>query len=178
MEERELRQIPLAALFAALGIILPQFFHLLGLGSTFLPMFLPLMLVSMFLTWQYVIMIGLACPGISWLLTSMPPIVPPILPIMTIELIGTGLVISLLRYYTNLSVVVILVLAILTDRLILLGMIFFIAPILGINHPLFTIGFLAAGTPGIILQLLVIPYVVHLIEKKYPHWHPREEKRT
>ena len=175
MDEKELRQIPLAALVAALGIILPQFFHLLGLGSGFLPMFLPLMLGSMFLSWQYVIMVGFACPGISWLLTSMPPIAPPILPILIIELIGAGLVISMLRQYTNLSVVMILVLAIISDRLILLGVIYMITPLLGIDHPLFTIGLLAAGIPGIILQLIVIPYVVRLIEKKYPHWQPREE---
>lgn len=175
MDDKELRQIPLAALFTALGIIFPQFFHLLGLGSGFLPMFLPLMLGSMFLSWQYVIMMGIACPGVSWLLTSMPPIAPPILPMLTIELIIAGVVISLFRQYSNLSVVIILLIGILADRLILLGMISIVAPMLGISHPIFTIGLLVVGTPGIILLMLIIPYVVRMIEKKYPHWHPREE---
>lgn len=175
MTDKELRQIPLAALFTALGIIFPQFFHLLGLGAGFLPMFLPLMLGSMFLSWRYVLMMGLACPGVSWLLTSMPPIAPPILPLLTIELIVAGVIISLLRFNSNLNVLAILVIAVLTDRLILLAMISIVAPMLGITHPVFSLGLVLAGVPGIILQLLIIPYVVRLIEKRYPHWKPREE---
>jgi hypothetical protein len=172
VNDYELRQIPLAALFTALGIIFPQFFHLLGLGAGFLPMFLPLMLGSMFLSWQYVIIMGVACPGISWLLTSMPPIAPPILPVLTIELVLTGLVITLLRHYSSMPVVVILLIAIIIDRLALMIMIALIAPMLDITHPIFTVGLVLAGIPGIILQLVVIPYAVLLIEKRYPHWRP------
>ena len=38
------RYIPLATLFTAMGIIFPIFFHLVGLGSAFLPMFLPIIM--------------------------------------------------------------------------------------------------------------------------------------
>jgi len=178
VNDNELRQIPLAALFTALGIVFPQFFHLLGLGSGFLPMFLPLMLGSMFLSWQYVIIMGIACPGVSWLLTGMPPIAPPILPILMVELIIAGLVISLLRNLTKLPAFLILFLAILVDRLVLVGIISIVASMLDITHPFFTIGIVVAGIPGIILQLLIIPYVVILIEKRYPHWRADEEMGT
>jgi hypothetical protein len=175
LEDKELRQIPLVALFTALGIIFPQFFHLLGLGSAFLPMFLPVMVGSMLLSWRYVLLMAFLCPVISWLLTSMPPIAPPILPVLTIELIVVSLVISLLRFYSNLSVWLILIFAIVIDRLVLLGMILIIAPWFGIDHPLFSIGIIAAGIPGIVLQIVTIPYAVYLIEKKYPQWKPKQD---
>ena len=44
------RFISRAAFFAALGLILPVFFHLFGLGSTFLPMFLPILAGSLLLS--------------------------------------------------------------------------------------------------------------------------------
>jgi hypothetical protein len=91
MEQKELRQIPLVALFAALAIIFPQFFHFLGLGSVFLPMFIPIMVGSMFLTWRFVILLAILSPTVSWLITGMPPIAPPILPLLILELAVVGL---------------------------------------------------------------------------------------
>jgi hypothetical protein len=170
LDDNDLKQIPLVALFAALAILFPQFFHLLGLGPAFLPMFLPVMTGSMFLSSRYVLVLAILSPLISWLLTSMPPIAPPILPVLTAELIVSGLLISILRRHSNLTVIPILIAAIVADRLMLLLLISIIAPILDISDPFFTLALLIAGIPGIILQLIVVPATVYLIEKKYPHW--------
>ncbi|HID06761.1 MAG TPA: hypothetical protein EYP10_06395, partial [Armatimonadetes bacterium] len=37
------REIVLAGLFSALGVLLPILFHIVGLGKTFLPMHLPIL---------------------------------------------------------------------------------------------------------------------------------------
>ena len=81
MKESELKQIPLTALFAALAVALPQFFHMLGLGAVFLPMFLPVTAGAMLLSWKFAFTLALIAPITSWLITGMPPIVPPILPV-------------------------------------------------------------------------------------------------
>ena len=170
MDQNELRQIPLVALFAALAILFPPLFHLLGLGPAFLPMFIPVMVGSMFLSGRFVILLAVFSPTISWLITGMPPIAPPILPVMIVEMLAAGLAISILRRMTVLPVWFILLIAIITDRLVLFMLVFFVAPLFDITHPFFTIAVLVAGIPGIVLQLLTIPLTVYLIEKKYPHW--------
>jgi hypothetical protein len=170
MKQNDLRQIPLVALFSALGILFPQFFHLIGLGPAFLPMFIPIMVGSMFLTWRYVLVMVILSPVISWLFTGMPPIAPPVLPVLIIEFIVAGLIISTLRIKSTLPVWGILLITIAADRLILFLLISIIAPIFKITHPLFSLTLVVSGFPGVILQLFTVPLAVYLIEKKYPHW--------
>ncbi len=177
MQEKQIQQIPLVALFAALGIIFPQLFHLFGLGPTFLPMFLPVLVGCMFIDWRFALLLGLLSPTVSWLLTGMPPIAPPILPLLIIELCITGLVVSILRKTTDWSVWVILPIGLLVDRVILFVIVLIVAPLFNIDHPLFSLALVVAGMPGIILQLLVVPAAVKMIERKYPHWKPDRRRR-
>ena len=172
MKEDQIRQIPIVALFAALGIIFPQLFHFLGLGPAFLPMFLPVLIGCMFIHWRFAVLLGILTPAVSWILTGMPPLAPPILPVLIIELTLTGLIISLLRQSTLWSVWVILPIGLLVDRIILFAIVIIIAPLFDITHPLFSLALVAVGVPGILLQLLVVPAAVTMIEKKYPHWKP------
>ena len=170
MKESELRQIPLTALFAAVAVVLPQFFHLLGLGATFLPMFLPIMLGSLLLTWKFALVLAILPPLVSFLLTGMPPLVPPILPMMLIELIGIALILSIIHVHLKKPYWLALGLAILTDRLILFVVVSIVAPLLGFKSPIFTIALVASGIPGIILQIITIPLALKLIDKKFPQW--------
>lgn len=175
MEERNIRQIPLAALLTVAGILLPQFFHLLGLGAAFLPMFLPVMLGAMFLSWPFALLTAILSPLISWLLTGMPPVVPPILPILTMELMLVAVIISNLRQRTYISAFITLITAVVLDRVFLLTVVYLVFPLFAIDHPLFSAALVVAGVPGIILQILVIPASVRLIEQKYPQWKPQSE---
>lgn len=170
MKEPEIRQIPLTALFIAIAILFPQLFHFFNLGSAFLPMFLPVMIGSMFLSYRFVALMAIIAPLISWLLTGMPPIAPPILPVLMLELLATGLVISILRQRTNLPVWLVVLISIIADRTILYLFIELVAPLMAIDHPVFSIVIIFAGIPGIILQFILIPITVYAIEKKYPHW--------
>ena len=80
----------LTALFIAAGILLPIFFHGLGLGgAVFLPMHIPVLLGGMLLGWRQGFVIGLVTPLLSCLLTGMPPLLPA-LPLMTSELAAYG----------------------------------------------------------------------------------------
>jgi hypothetical protein len=175
VHEAYLRQIPLSAMFIVLGIALPQIFHLFGLGSAFLPMFLPLIVGSMFLNWPFALLMALFCPIISCLLTGMPPIAPPVLPVMMIELVIISLLVSILRQRSNLSVLIILILTVLIDRLTLFVIVSVIAPFFSISQPLFNLTIVMTGIPGIIMQFIIVPVSVNLIEKKYPSWKPEKQ---
>jgi len=168
MDRSELRQIPLTALFAALGVVFPPVFHIFGLGSTFLPMFLPVMLGSMLLSWKFALVLGIFPPVTSWLLTGMPPLVPPILPLMIIELTTAALTISLLHEHLHWPVWLTLIIAIFIDRLILFFMVTLVARWMALDPAVFSVAMVAAGFPGIILQLLVVPLAVKLIMSKFP----------
>jgi hypothetical protein len=65
-----------------------------------------------------------------------------------------------------------MIIAVFVDRLVLFLLVLLIAPLIGIDHPFFSLGVLIAGLPGIILQLLTVPTAVYLIENKYPQWKP------
>jgi hypothetical protein len=168
MDRNELRQIPLTAIFAALGVVLPPVFHLFGLGATFLPMFLPVMMGSMLVCWKYALVLAIGSPLISWLLTGMPPLVPPLLPVITIELILMALIISILHVYWHRSVWLTLIVAIIADRFILFIMVILFAQWMNLDPAVFSVAMVVAGVPGIILQLLVIPVALRLIQQKFP----------
>lgn len=172
MTNNELRQIPLTALFAATAVILPQFFHLVGLGPAFLPMFLPIMMGSFLLTWKFALVLAILPPLVSFAITGMPPLVPPILPVMLVELIIISLIISVFSVHLKKSIWLALPLAIICDRILLFLIVSWIAPILGFNHPIFTIALVGSGIPGIVLQIIVIPLALKLINDKYPQWRP------
>ncbi len=170
MDDHELRQIPLTAFFIAAAVILPQFFHFFGLGATFLPMFLPVFAGAMLLRWKYALVLGIISPLVSWLLTGMPPIIPPVLPVLLVELSSSALLISLLRFRWKRQTLLSLIVAILWDRLLLFFLVYLIAPLFGLTHPLFSAVLIISGLPGIILMFLFIPWFVPAFEKRYPEY--------
>lgn len=179
LSEHEIRQIPLTAIFAAFGIILPQFFHMLGIGSAFLPMFLPVALGSMILNWRFALSLAIICPLVSWLLTGMPPMLPPILPIMLVELSALAIVISIIHVHWKRPVWMALISGILVDRILLFLIVSIIAPLLGFTHPIFTYVLVLGGLPGILLQMVTIPLATKFIEQKFPNYmvNKRDTKR-
>ena len=167
MKQQELKQIPLTAFLAVAGVLLPQFFHLFGLGPVFLPMFLPVMLGGLLLSLRFALLLAVITPAISWAFTGMPPLVPPVLPIMVIELLVVNTLLSLLHVRFKWNVWICLVLAILADRLLLLLMIWFIAPLFGWHHPLFSLALVTSGLPGVILQLIILPLTIRIIQERW-----------
>jgi len=166
MSEKKIRQIPLTSLFIAFGVVVPQVFHIFGLGPTFLPMFIPVMIGSMFLTIQFAVILGIVTPLVSWFITGMPPIVPPILPIMMVELFLIAATISLIRVRMKKSYWLAMFAAIILDRIILFFIVSAIAPLFELNHPIFSMALVAAGLPGIALQIILIPVVMKFLDNK------------
>ncbi|NOX38229.1 MAG: hypothetical protein GXO78_11925 [Calditrichaeota bacterium] len=166
MRDRQVLHLARTALFVAAGVVIPQFFHLLGLGAVFLPMFIPVMLGSMFLPLPLAGVLALVTPVLSWSITGMPPLMPPILPVVTLELLVVAVVISGLHYHRGVSPIAVLLLAIIADRLLLWLIVRWLAPALGWTHPIFSLSLVFSGIPGIVLQLLVIPAAVHFIKQR------------
>ena len=168
MREHELKQIPTTALFIAAAVLLPQLFHIFGLGPTFLPMFLPVLTGAMFLSWKFALVLGIVSPLVSWVFTGMPPLVPPLLPLVTAELASSALLVSWLHVHRKKNVWIALLVSIIWDRSLLFALTYLILPVFGLQHPLFSATFVLSGTPGIILQIVIIPQLVPVLHKRFP----------
>lgn len=158
-----------AALFAALAIVLPILFHMVGLGAMFLPMFLPVMFGSAILTWKYAMLVAVIAPIVSNLMTGMPPVAPPVLPVMLVELVTVALSLSILHTHKQYSIWIALPVAILLDRLVLWSMVSLIAPLFGFDHPFFSASLVVSGIPGIVLQLALIPLLLKSLHRSFPY---------
>lgn len=153
-----------SAVFIALGILVPIFFHAIGLGPVFLPMFWPIATSAFFLPITYAIAVGAITPILSTLMTGMPP--PPILYKMIFELACLSGIISLLyektRYGTLWLVLAGLFIAEVTALLSAAA----IAPLLGLPPQLYAIASLVKSIPGIVLILGLIPSILKSIKKE------------
>jgi niacin transporter len=87
--------LQLLLLFAA-SVLLPAAAHLSGLSvRVWLPMHWPVLLAGLLYGWRSGALVGVAAPGLSYLVSGMP--YPPMLPAMAIELGAYGLVAGFLR---------------------------------------------------------------------------------
>jgi thiamine transporter ThiT len=103
MNRTTTRQLVLAAMFTALGVLLPVVLHPFGIaGQVFLPMHIPVLLCGFIVGWRFGALVGLIVPLISAALTGMPP-VWPIGVSMALELAAYGFFAGFL--YEKLSVI-------------------------------------------------------------------------
>jgi len=158
-----------AALFMAIGLVLPMAFHAIpGAGPIFLPMHIPVLMSGLILGWKYGLIVGAITPVLSHFFTGMPAW--PMLQTMFFELAVygaiTGLLIKLVRtksIYINLYTAMIG--AMIAGRVTfgLLNMLFFQAGTYTLqawlNFALLT------AWPGIVIQLVFIPSIVFAIKK-------------
>ena len=152
-------KIAYGGLLTAVGVLLPQVFHVFGqeAGMIFLPIQFSIFLAGLLLGPVYGGFIGILVPAISCLLTGMPPV--PKVYFMFFELAGYGIVTGLLRQkcpvYLN------LIIAMAAGRIfyglsLATGVRFF-----GLQAPFagkaaFLSG-IVMGIPGMILQILILP---------------------
>lgn len=156
-----------ASIFLALGLILPYFFHLMGMaGTVFLPMHIPVLLCGFILGSRYGLIVGLVTPLLSSVLTGMPPIYPIGIS-MCLELAMYGFISGFLYKEKGLNIFIALIIAMLAGR-----------AVSGVaNYALFTMGgkpfvfkmFLTGsfvkGMWGILIQLIFIPIIMKALEK-------------
>lgn len=163
------RELALAALFCALGITVPMLFHVVGLGRTFLPMHLPVLLAAIVLRPPMAVLVGMLTPWASMLLTGMPPL--PIAVVMCVELSVLGGVVSGVRL-TGAPVW----LAVVAGIAARIGVTWVITTALAgyLKLPPAAVGFASvlAGTPGIVLQLVVGPAAALALLRRQPQSAP------
>lgn len=160
-------KLVLTALFIALGVILPQVFHILGAvsGATFLPMHIPVIVAGLILGPWYGMIVGLVVPICSSLYFGMPAI--PYLYFMLIELMAygllSGLTIKRLPIYPS------LILTMIMGRIAYGAGLTVGIYLLGVNYPFANmaafLGGIATGFPGIIIQLVSVPGLYYLCKK-------------
>ncbi|HDP99276.1 MAG TPA: ECF transporter S component [bacterium] len=158
------RQLTLIALFLALSVIVPIVFHMIGAGSVFLPMFLPILLAGFLIEFPLAILVGLLAPWLSAFVTGMPPLFPTAL-IMSIEGASATAVIGYFFYRRNWKFMVCLVLGIIVERISLVLMGFVLAPLFNLPGEIFSIYKLTQSLPGVGLQIILIPIIYKIVER-------------
>ncbi|HBL85055.1 MAG: hypothetical protein A2Y17_02430 [Clostridiales bacterium GWF2_38_85] len=162
----KLRKLIYSGLLAAIGVLLPQVFHLIGgpqAGSMFLPMHIPVLLAGFAAGPLGGLAVGVITPLLSFLITGMPQI--PRLYFMLFELAAYGLAGGLL--YKKLPLLPSLLLAMISGRAVYALCLMLSGPLFGVNidAPVAAITATVTGLPGIAIQLILIPAVVYALKK-------------
>ena len=163
MKKNTTLRLVLAALFSALGILLPMVLHPFGIsGQVFLPMHVPVLLCGLITGSAYGALTGFIVPLLSGALTGMPSIWPVGVS-MALELAAYGFFAGLLHKRFN--VFISLIGAMLAGRIVM-GIVN--AIIFGLSGtPYGFSAFISAAfvtaLPGIIIQLILIPVIIYAL---------------
>lgn len=176
-----IRNLVLTALFLACGLMLPSFFHMLGAGTVFLPLHIPVLICGLVCGWQWGLLCGLILPLLSSILTGMPPLFPTACSMM-LELATygclTGLLLGLLERRTGRTMAerqpkllpvtyLALIGAMLAGRLVagLADALFYGIANLEYGLQIFLSAKFVVSLPGIIIQLVFVPPIVLAIRR-------------
>ena len=165
MKKQSTRKLVFAALFLALGLVLPFLTaQIPQVGSMLLPMHLPVLLCGFVCGWPYGLLVGAVTPLLRSMLFSMPPLYPTAVA-MAFELAAYGLLAGL--FYKLLPkkpvyVYVSLSLAMLGGRVVwgLVQMILMSLVAQPFTWQIFMAGAFGNALPGIAVQLVLIPVIV------------------
>lgn len=162
------RKMVMTSFFIALGIIIPQAFHMFGgpgLGSVFLPMHYPVIIGGMILGPVSGMLIG----GVSvvvGIMLGMPPI--NIGMFMIFELMTYGLVAGLTA--KKMPMIVSLIITMLSGRVVSLLLVNVALSLFAISlPPVFgKLAMFAASLPGMAVQVFLIPVIMLALKRALP----------
>jgi thiamine transporter ThiT len=169
MKNQYVKRLCLAAMFLAIGLVLPLFTgQIKEIGDSLLPMHLPVFLCGLICGWKYGGAVGLILPFLRSVTFGMPPLYPNAVW-MALELATYGLVIGLLfsrkKEYSRVYLLVCLVISMLSGRVVwgvtkavLLGV---AGKPFGLEA--FLVGGFADAVPGLILQFILIPLIMEVV---------------
>lgn len=170
--KHQINKITLAAIFLSLGFVLPIFTsQIKEIGDTLLPMHIPVLLCGLICGGKYGFFVGLILPLLRGFVFGMPPLYPNAVW-MSIELATYGFFIGFLYFRIkskNTKGVYISLLSAMIAGRVTWGI--SKAVLLGLNGKAFTVSMFITGgfidaVPGIILQLILIPLIMELINKR------------
>jgi hypothetical protein len=165
------RDLAFGGLFGAAALVFPFLFHLVHLGHVFMPMYIPLMALPLFVRPSVASLVACIVPLLSGLITGMPPFFPPVAPVMAVELACmAGLLAFLRKWWPAVPVLFHLVPVLVIGRIVNTALLYLSS--LWLELPaafLAGISFIS-GWPGIILMLIVLPPIGRLnTPAKIPH---------
>ena len=169
MKQNQTRNLVMAALCVALGVVLPQAFHAIpNAGSVMLPMHIPVLLCGLTCGWGYGLGCGILTPITSSLITGMPG--AAYLPAMVCELAAYGLISGLTAKFIRtgkrpVDLYLQLISAMLLGRVVygVVNALVFRAG--AYTMEIFLTAAFVTALPGIILQLVLLPGLVMILEK-------------
>ncbi len=171
MKGKKILKLVLSALFLAIGVVLPMLtMQIKEIGDSLLPMHLPVLLCGLVCGGQYGLVVGAILPFLRSVLFSMPPIYPNAVW-MSLELATYGLVVGLIFFSCKKKTVpfvyLSLAVAMLAGRVVwgltktaLLG-----AGESGFTFMAFLTGGFVDAAAGIVLQLVLIPLIMGILNK-------------
>lgn len=156
-----------AGFLIAMGILLPQIFHIIGgptMGGIFLPMHIPVLISGLLLGSFYGTAVGAITPLISFVLTGMPPAAK--LPFMFIELAAYGYLSGIFQA-KRCNLYLSLILAQFGGRLVNAFTLLIAAYLLRLDVPPVITVFTSfvTGLPGIVIQLIIIPAITIILKR-------------
>lgn len=168
---KSVQKLTLAALFLALGLLLP---FLTGqiqyVGSMLLPMHIPVLLCGLICGWKYGLTVGFATPLVRSALFGMPVLFPMAFA-MAFELAAYGTISGLIYNSSSKqdlgTVYKALLIAMVGGRLVYGLVMTIITSMLGqpYSFQIFMNAAIMSGLPGIVLQLLLIPTIMLVLNK-------------
>ena len=170
-QNRQIMNLTFSAMFLALALVMP---FLTGqipqIGSMLCPMHIPVLLCGYLCGGFWGLVVGFAAPLLRSMIFGMPPMFPTAF-CMAFELAVYGLVSGVLYHMLpkkKVSVYLSLICAMIAGRivwgLVMFGCMGFDGGAFGLNA--FLSGAIFNAIPGIVLQLVLIPVLVILINKK------------
>jgi len=157
------RELAYAGLFGAAALLLPVLFHLVHLGSVFMPMYLPLVTLAFFVGPLPAAVTAAVVPLLSGAVSGMPPFYPPIAIFMALELVAMCAVLAgVRRQRPRANTLVLLFGVLLLGRLLHVALVHLFATFMALPAPFLAGVSFVSGWPGIVLMLVVIPAVVRL----------------
>lgn len=169
MQRTTTRNVVFTALCIAIGLILPRLVNFIPIaypGSVLLPMHIPVLVCGFLCGWRYGLLSGFILPLLASMLTSMPPIFPTAVS-MSIELAAYGMLTGLLYHLTKGKIFISLITAMIGGRLVM-GFVNILLFNLADNTygiALFISGAFVTALPGIIIQLIIIPMLIHAFRR-------------
>ncbi len=166
LSNRKVKFIIGTILLSGIGIALPRIFHILAgssAGATFLPMHIAVLIAALsFGITSSIIVAGTSVIS-SYLLTGMPTIER--LPYMLIELVIYAILLGL--FNKKFSSYISLIATIILGRILYAGTLFFAINVLQFKtYGISVIESIKTGMPGIIIQLLFIPFIAKIISER------------
>lgn len=167
MKRNITRELTLSGLFIALGLVLPMLFHMIGAGNVFLPMHIPVLIAGFCLSLPFAAAVGIITPILSTLLTGMPMLFP-VLPYMAFELLTYAVAANILYRKFKLNSYISLMISMAAGRMVSSLVVWILASFFTAKLPsplIFLSGTVMHGIPGIILQILIIPPVIIVLNR-------------